>query len=60
MPCGQCVRYIDGTLVSQVQHILITFRDRLLWGVILFMHVVCNNWAKLMVVRFFLGMAEAM
>ncbi|KAK6385596.1 uncharacterized protein PV06_08172 [Exophiala oligosperma] len=31
----------------------------LLWGVILFMHVVCNNWAKLMVVRFFLGMAEA-
>ncbi|KAL6241218.1 hypothetical protein RBB50_011897 [Rhinocladiella similis] len=31
----------------------------LLWGVILFMHVVCDNWAKLMVVRFFLGMAEA-
>ncbi|KAL2434582.1 putative transporter [Exophiala dermatitidis] len=30
-----------------------------IWGVILFMHVVCNNWAKLMVVRFFLGMAEA-
>ncbi|KAL5356742.1 major facilitator superfamily domain-containing protein [Aspergillus floccosus] len=29
-----------------------------LWGVILFMHIVCKNWAGLMVVRFFLGMAE--
>jgi hypothetical protein len=31
-----------------------------LWGFILFMHVVCDNFAKLAVVRFFLGMAEAM
>ncbi|KAJ6447308.1 MFS transporter, ACS family, allantoate permease [Purpureocillium lavendulum] len=29
-----------------------------LWGVILFLHVVCDNWGKLMTVRFFLGMAE--
>ncbi|KAJ6172192.1 MFS transporter ACS family allantoate permease [Penicillium chermesinum] len=29
-----------------------------LWGVILFMHVVCKNWSGLMAVRFFLGMAE--
>ncbi|KAI1621289.1 MFS transporter [Exophiala viscosa] len=29
------------------------------WGVILFMHVVCDSFAKLMAVRFFLGMAEA-
>lgn len=28
------------------------------WGVILFMHVVCHNWGGLMAVRFFLGMAE--
>ncbi|CAK7223150.1 hypothetical protein SBRCBS47491_005107 [Sporothrix bragantina] len=29
-----------------------------IWGVILFMHVVCHNWGGLMAVRFFLGMAE--
>ncbi|KAL4898200.1 MFS general substrate transporter [Aspergillus ambiguus] len=29
-----------------------------LWGFILFMHIVCENWAGLMAVRFFLGMAE--
>ncbi|OAQ77997.1 MFS transporter, ACS family, allantoate permease [Purpureocillium lilacinum] len=28
------------------------------WGVILFMHTVCDNWGKLMAVRFFLGMTE--
>ncbi|KAJ5624269.1 MFS transporter ACS family allantoate permease [Penicillium lagena] len=28
------------------------------WGIILFMHVICKNWAGLMAVRFFLGMAE--
>lgn len=33
-------------------------KSRFLWGVILFMHIVCKNWASLMVVRFFLGMAE--
>lgn len=31
-----------------------------LWSVILFMHVVCDSWAKLMVVRFFLGVVEGL
>jgi MFS family permease len=31
-----------------------------LWSVILFMHVVCDNWAKLMAVRFFLGVIEGL
>jgi MFS family permease len=29
-----------------------------IWSVILLMHVVCDNWAKLMVARFFLGVVE--
>jgi MFS family permease len=32
----------------------------MLWSFILFMHVVCDSWAKLMVVRFFLGTVEGM
>ncbi|OKL59725.1 hypothetical protein UA08_05031 [Talaromyces atroroseus] len=31
---------------------------RFVWGVILFMHVVCKDWSGLMAVRFFLGMAK--
>ncbi|KIW12276.1 hypothetical protein PV08_09553 [Exophiala spinifera] len=46
-------------LINYNQHILITLRNRFFWGVILFMHVVCDSWAKLMAVRFFLGMAES-
>ncbi|KAH8649204.1 MFS transporter [Xylariales sp. PMI_506] len=29
-----------------------------LWSFILFMHATCDNWPKLMVVRFFLGLVE--
>jgi MFS family permease len=31
-----------------------------LWSIILFMHVVCDSWPKLMVVRFFLGTVEGL
>lgn len=33
---------------------------RLTWGIIIFMTVLCDSFAKLMVVRFLLGAAEAL
>ena len=33
---------------------------RMAWGVLIFMSVLCDSFAKFMVVRFLLGAAEAM
>ena len=33
---------------------------RMSWGILIFMSVLCNSFAKFMVVRFLLGAAEAM
>lgn len=45
------------TCLLYIPHVLTIFAS-FIWGVILFLHVVCNSWGKLMAVRFFLGMAE--
>jgi MFS family permease len=48
-------RVIQRFPVAKIMAALVFF-----WGVFVFMMAACHNWAGLMIVRFFLGLFEAL